>query len=635
MIGVENLHKSFGSQILFEGASFKLNPKERIGLVGLNGHGKTTLFRIIIGEESPDAGTISVPKNYRIGYVRQDLNFTKDTVLKEVMTGLPDQERDHYWKVEKVLTGLGFNTDDMQRHPLDFSGGFQVRLNLAKVLVSEPDLLLLDEPTNYLDITSIRWVERFLMNWPREILLITHDRGFMDKLVTHTMGIYRKKVRKLPGNTEKFYAQLAQEEEVHEKTRIKDERRRREVEQFIARFRAKARLANLVQSRIKTLAKTGRKEKLEKLKTLDFAFKSSPFLGKHVLSARELCFFYDSRKPLIKSFNITVGSKDRICVVGKNGKGKTTLLKLLAGVLRPQSGDIVFHPDVRKGFFEQTNVHSLVHTRTVEEEILYSHSDVDRQQARNICGAMLFEGDNALKKIGVLSGGEKSRVLIGKILATPVNLLLLDEPTNHLDLESCDALLAAIDSFDGTVVMVTHNEMFLKTLAERLIVFHNEEIYVFEGGYQRFLEKGGWEDEKDVWVSGSGENKEENTRTPLSKKEIRRRRSEVIRERSRILNPLKQRLQRTETHIETHEKTLAELHAAMQQATQAGDGVRIAELSKSIHRCQRDIEKLYEELVKFSGVFEAKQAVFEEKLERLESDSFKIQEVNQEQIFVR
>ncbi len=635
MIGVENLHKSFGSQILFEGASFKLNPKERIGLVGLNGHGKTTLFRIIIGEESPDAGTISVPKHYRIGYVRQDLNFTKDTVLKEVMTGLPDQERDHYWKVEKVLTGLGFNTDDMQRHPLDFSGGFQVRLNLAKVLISEPDLLLLDEPTNYLDITSIRWVERFLMNWPREIMLITHDRGFMDKLVTHTMGIYRKKVRKLPGNTEKFYAQLAQEEEVHEKTRIKDERRRREVEQFIARFRAKARLANLVQSRIKTLAKTGRKEKLEKLKTLDFAFKSSPFLGKHVLSARELCFFYDSRKPLIKNFNITVGSKDRICVVGKNGKGKTTLLKLLAGVLRPQSGDIVFHPDVRKGFFEQTNVHSLVRTRTVEEEILYSHSDVDRQQARNICGAMLFEGDNALKKIGVLSGGEKSRVLIGKILATPVNLLLLDEPTNHLDLESCDALLAAIDSFDGTVVMVTHNEMFLKTLAERLIVFHNEEIYVFEGGYQRFLEKGGWEDEKDVWVSGSGENKEENTRTPLSKKEIRRRRSEVIRERSRILNPLKQRLQRTETHIETHEKTLAELHAAMQQATQAGDGVRIAELSKSIHRCQRDIEKLYEELVKFSGIFEAKQAVFEEKLERLESDSFKIQGVNQEQIFVR
>ena len=630
MISVENLHKSFGPQVLFEGASFTLNPKERIGLVGLNGHGKTTLFRIIIGEESPDSGTISIPKHYRIGYVRQDLDFTEDTVLKEVMTGLPAQERDHYWKVEKVLAGLGFNTDDMQRRPFDFSGGFQVRLNLAKVLVSEPDLLLLDEPTNYLDITSIRWVERFLMNWPREIMLITHNRGLMDKLVTHTMGIYRRKVRKLPGNTEKFYAQLAQEEEVHEKTRIKDERRRREIEQFIARFRAKARLANLVQSRIKTLAKTGKKEKLEKLKTLDFSFRNRPFPGKHVLSARDLSFFYDPRKPLIKNFTITIGSKDRICVVGKNGKGKTTLLKLLAGVLRPQSGDIVLHPDVRKGFFEQTNIHGLVHTRTVEEEILYSHLDVDRQQARNICGAMLFEGDKALKKIGVLSGGEKSRVLIGKLLATPVNLLLLDEPTNHLDLESCDALLAAIDSFDGTVVMVTHNEMFLKTLAERLIVFRNEEIYVFEDGYQRFLEKGGWEDEKEVWVSGSGETKKEGPRINLSKKEIRRRRSEVIRERARILNPLKQRLHRTETHIEKHEKTLAELHAAMQNATQVGDGNRIAELSKSIHRCQGAIEKLYEELVKISGDFDAQQVVFKKKLEKLELQASKPLMVSQD-----
>ena len=618
MIGVENLYKSFASQVLFEGASFKLNPKERIGLVGLNGHGKTTLFRIIIGEESPDTGTISIPKNYRIGYVRQHLDFTRDTVLEEGMTGLTAQERDHYWKVEKVLAGLGFNKDDMQRHPSDFSGGFQVRLNLAKVLVSEPDLLLLDEPTNYLDITSIRWVERFLINWPREMMLITHDRGLMDKLVTHTMGIYRKKVRKIAGITEKFYGQIAQEEEVHEKTRIKDERRRREIEQFIARFRAKARLANLVQSRIKTLAKTGKKEKLEKLKTLDFAFRSSSFLGKYVLSTQNLSFSYDPCKPLIKDFNITIRAGDRICVVGKNGKGKTTLLKLLAGVLRSQSGEIVLNPAVQKGFFEQTNIQSLIDTRTVEEEILYSHSDIDRQQARNICGAMLFEGDAAIKRIGVLSGGEKSRVLLGKLLATPLNLLLLDEPTNHLDLESCDALLAAIDSFSGTVVMVTHNEMFLKTLAERLIVFHNDEIQLFEGGYQRFLDKGGWEDEEDVLLSGPVENKEDNACIKLSKKEIRRRRSEFNAERSRILKPLEQRLYRIESDIERHEKTLAELHDAMQKATQASDGSRITELSKSIHRCKADIERLYDELVQSSSFFEAQKAIFEEKLERLE-----------------
>jgi ATP-binding cassette subfamily F protein 3 len=620
MIGVENLYKSFGSQILFEGTGFKLNPKERIGVVGRNGHGKTTLFRIIIGEESPDSGTISIPKHYRIGYVRQHLDFTKDTVIKEVMTGLAAQERGHYWKVEKVLMGLGFNKEDMQRHPLDFSGGFQVRLNLAKTLVSDPDLLLLDEPTNYLDITSIRWVERFLMNWPREMMLITHNRGLMDKLVTHTMGIYRKKLRKIAGDTEKFYDQIAQEEEVHEKTRIKDERRRKEVEQFIERFRAKARLANLVQSRIKTLGKIGKKEKLERLKTLDFAFRSRPFPGKQVLSARDLSFSYNSRKPLIKNFSMTIGAEERICVVGKNGKGKTTLLKLLADVLKPQSGDIVLNPAVRRGFFEQTHIQSLVPTRTVEEEILYSHSDVDRQQARNICGAMLFDGDKALKKISVLSGGEKSRVLLGKLLTTPVNLVLLDEPTNHLDLESCDALLAAIDSFEGTVVMVTHNEMFLKTLAERLIVFHNDEIFLFEGGYQRFLEKGGWNDEEDFLISGPGTVKKDNTRINLSKKEIRRRRSAVIKERGRVLKPLEQNLQRTEANIEEHEKTLSELHAAMQTATQTGDAGSITELSKSIHRCQADIEILYDELVKSSSEFEAQKAIFEEKLKRLEFD---------------
>jgi ATP-binding cassette subfamily F protein 3 len=373
-----------------------------------------------------------------------------------------------------------------------------------------------------------------------------------------------------------------------------------------------------VQSRIKTLAKTGKKEKLEKLKTLDFAFRSSSFSGKYVLSTQNLSFSYDPCKPLIKDFNITIRAGDRICVVGKNGKGKTTLLKLLAGVLRSQSGEIVLNPAVQKGFFEQTNIQSLVDTRTVEEEILYSHSDIDRQQARNICGAMLFEGDAAIKRIGVLSGGEKSRVLLGKLLATPLNLLLLDEPTNHLDLESCDALLAAIDSFSGTVVMVTHNEMFLKTLAERLIVFHNDEIQLFEGGYQQFLDKGGWEDEEDVLLSGPEENKEDNACIKLSKKEIRRRRSEFNAERSRILKPLEQRLYRIESDIERHEKTLAELHDAMQKATQAGDGSRITELSKSIHRCKADIERLYDELVKSSSFFEAQKAIFEEKLERLE-----------------
>lgn len=620
MIRVENLKKSFGSQVLFDSASFKLNSKERIGLVGRNGHGKTTLFRLITGEEAPDTGTITVPRHYRIGYVHQEPAFTKDTVLKEGMTGLGREEQDHHWKVEKVLAGLGFSKRDMQRHPQEFSGGFQVRLNLAKVLVSDPDLLLLDEPTNYLDITSIRWVARFLINWPRELMLITHDRGLMDMIVTHTLGIYHRKVRKIVGNTKKFYAQISQEEEVYEKTRIKDERRRKEIEQFISRFRAKARLANLVQSRIKTLAKAGKKEKLEKLKTLDFSFRSSPFNGKHVMSACNVSFSYDPQQPLIKDFNITIGTRDRICVVGQNGKGKTTLLKLLSGVLRAQKGEIVCHNAVTKGVFEQTNLKTLVDERTIEEEILFSHPDVDRRLARNICGAMLFEGGAALKKIGVLSGGEKSRVMLGKLLAVPVNLLLLDEPTNHLDMESSDALLAAIDNFEGTVIMVTHNEMFLHTLAERLIVFQKGETYVFEDGYQRFLEKGGWEDEIEETESSPRDADGKGARAKLTKKEIRRRRSELVTERAGVLKPLEQSVLQTENDIEKYEKTLDELNAAIQTASQAQDGAKIAQLSQSIHRCRSEIDRLFDELEEQTNVFEKQKAIFENKMKQFESE---------------
>lgn len=619
MIHVEKLSKGFDHQILFDNVGFKLNPKEKIGLVGRNGHGKTTLFQLIAGQVSPDGGRIIVPRHYRIGYVHQELNFTKDTILAEGMTGLGKEERNHHWKVEKILSGLGFQRDDLHRQPREFSGGFQVRLNLAKVLVSEPDLLLLDEPTNYLDITSIRWVERFLVKWHRELMLITHDRGLMDKIVTHIIGIHRKKTRKLAGNTEKYYAQIAQDEEIYEKTRVNDMRRRKEIELFIRRFRAKARLANLVQSRIKTLARMEKKEKLNRLKTLDFSFRSAPYPKKHVLDIQNISFSYDPERPLIRDFNIAVKAGERICIIGKNGKGKTTLLKLLAGTLTPRHGKIDCNPNVKKGFFEQTNVKDLIGTRTVEDEILLSHPDVDRQMARNICGAMMFEGDSALKKIDVLSGGEKSRVMLGKLLVTPVNLLLLDEPTNHLDMESCDALLAAIDNFDGTVIMVTHNEMFLHVLAERLIVFQQESVYPFEGNYRRFLEKDGWKSEREVSTFGTSDNEEEKLSPKLTKKEMRRLRSLFINERAKVLKPLEKHILQAEDHIEKYEKRLDALGAEMQAASQVGDGEKIAALSQSIHSCQADIDRLFEELERLTKIFEEKKVVFEKKFEAFES----------------
>lgn len=621
MIRIENLHKSYGDLILFEGINFALNERERLGVVGRNGHGKTTLFRMILGKENPDSGSIVIPKNYRIGYVSQNLDFNHSTILTEAVSALPEPEKDHHWKAEKILAGLGFNQIDFQRQPKEFSGGYQVRLNLAKALIAEPDLLLLDEPTNFLDIISIRWIERFLQNWPHEIMLITHDRSFMDKLVTHTMGIHRNGVRKIEGDTAKYYNQIAQDEEVYEKTRMKDARRRKEIEQFITRFRAKARQANLVQSRIKTLQKIEKKEKLEKLKILDFSFSSSPFQARHLFNARNVNFSYDTEKPLIRNFKITVEAGERICVVGPNGKGKSTLLKLLAEGLLPDAGQLKYHPAVKKGYFEQSSVETLVESRTVLDEIIISNPDGDRQRARNVCGAMMFSGDDALKKISVLSGGEKSRVMLGKLLVSPTNLLLLDEPTNHLDMESCDALLAAIDNFEGTVIMVTHNELFLYALAHRLIVFQNDSIDVFDGSYQEFLEKGGWQDEGQIYQTSQRSEFTAEVSVKLTKKELRRQRSEIISQRSRIVKPIQQQAETVENEIEKNERELDRLNQSMQRAAQNQDGTKIAEISQAIHLCQQTIDHLFEQLEELTRDLQTRNAEFDARLSKLDSET--------------
>jgi ATP-binding cassette subfamily F protein 3 len=621
MIRVEDLYKSYGELNLFSGLSFVLNPRERLGVVGRNGHGKTTLFRMILGKENPDSGSIIIPKNYRVGYVSQNLVFKHNAILTEAISALPETDKDHHWKAEKILAGLGFQQTEFQRPPKEFSGGYQVRLNLAKALIAEPDLLLLDEPTNFLDIVSIRWIERFLHSWPHEIMLITHDRSFMDKLVTHTMGIHRRKVRKIEGDTTKYYDQIALDEEVYEKTRMKDDRRRKEIEQFISRFRAKARQANLVQSRIKTLQKMEKKQKLEKLKILDFSFSSSPFTARHLLNSRGVNFSYEPERPLVRDFKITVAAGERICVVGPNGKGKSTLLRLLAGELLPDAGQIKYHPAVQKGYFAQSSIKTLVDNRTVLDEIIFSSPDGDQQRARNVCGAMMFSGDDALKKIRVLSGGEKSRVMLGKLLVSPTNLLLLDEPTNHLDMESCDALLAAIDNFEGTVIMVTHNEMFLHAIAQRLIVFQNDGIDVFGGNYQQFLGKGGWLEESRLHRTLQQTGIRAPAAPKLTKKELRRQRSEIISQRARIVNPIQRRLAAVENEIEKNELELGRLNQSMQQAAQNQEGSKIAEISQAIHLCQQTIDRLFEQLEELTRDLETRNAEFDNRLKKLDSET--------------
>ncbi|MBI4237033.1 MAG: ATP-binding cassette domain-containing protein [Deltaproteobacteria bacterium] len=616
MLHIHDLHKAYGQQVLFDGVTLQLNPGERVGLIGRNGHGKSTLLRLIIGEEEADAGTIHIPRHYRIGHLVQHIRCTRPTVLEEGCLGLPpDEVHDHY-KVERILFGLGFTETDMQRPPTEFSGGFQIRLHLTKVLVAQPNLLLLDEPTNYLDILSIRWITKFLRSWPGELLLISHDRTFMDAVTTHTAAIHRQSIRKLPGGTEKLYAQLEQDEAIHEKTRVKEEKRRKEIESFVHRFRAKARQASLVQSRLKLLEKMGTREKLEDVADLDFAFHFAPFNAKRLTEVQQLSFHFVPEQSLIHNLSFTIAPGDRIGVIGKNGRGKSTLLNLLARELTPCNGSINSHPQCQIGYFGQTNIDRLHAERTVEEEVASANPTLDRTRVRTICGIMMFSGDDAEKRVAVLSGGERSRVLLAKIVAMPANCLLLDEPTNHLDMESVDALVESMHAFPGAILIVTHNEMILHALATKLIVFHQGGADYFDGTYAEFLDKIGWEEEAGenarrvakAWATNAEATPLPTTAAPEStKKERRRQRSVIVAEQSRVLAPLKQEIAALEQQITQRETEIAAANQALIDASQSKDVAAFVALSKTLKTAQQAIDAHFARLETVTQQYEAKQ----------------------------
>jgi ATP-binding cassette, subfamily F, member 3 len=618
MLQVTNVHKSFGKQVLFDGIGFTVNPRERVGLVGRNGHGKSTLFRMILGEEHQDAGTITVPSGYTIGHLSQHIHFTEDSILQEACLALPVNEDhiDETYKAEAILHGLGFSNEDFSRPPSSLSGGYQVRLNLAKVLISEPNLLLLDEPTNYLDIVSVRWITQFLRAWKNELILITHDRDFMDSVTTHTMIIHRCKMRKIAGGTQKLYDQILMEEEIYEKTRQNDEKKRKEVEQFINRFRAQATKASAVQSRIKALARHEKLDKLEEIKSLDFKFRSAPFEAKWLMTIENLSFsFSEDGLKLIDGLSFAVGKRDRIAVIGKNGKGKTTLLNLLANEISPSDGGVKVHPNTKIAYFGQTNINRLTPSRTALEEIMEAHPDHSHNIARSICGLMMFEGDNALKKVSVLSGGEKSRVLLGKLLVSPANLLLLDEPTNHLDMESIDSLIEAIEDFDGAVIIVTHSEMILEAVATKLVIFDDDKVGVFEGTYFDFLERVGWQDEGGVRVK-KGKRKEEEK--AINKKDVKKLRTSILSDKSKALGSLKNRIADIEAEITKLEFDMEQDTQRLLTASTKGEALAIKRLSQAIGEAKAKIDALFSELETVTNEHDAKTKKFELQIQELD-----------------
>jgi len=574
MIQVSSLSKAYGTQTLFDGASFILNERERVGLIGRNGSGKSTLFKLILDEEHPDSGTITFPRGYKIGRLSQHLSFTEKTILSEVCLGLPVDERDQTYRGEIILQGLGFTEEDMERAPEEFSGGFQIRINLARLLLSEPNLLLLDEPTNYLDIVSSRWLAGVLRSWKGELIIITHDRAFMDSVTTHSMLLYRGTFKKIQGNSQKLFDTISIEEEVYEKTRLNEDKKRREIEQFVNRFRAKASKATLVQSRVKALEKMTVKQELTDEDTLDFMFANKEFFGKVLLEAQDITFGYV--EDLIKKLSFSVQMGDRIGVIGKNGKGKSTLLRVISEELKAREGSITKSPNTVLGFFGQTNIERLTNTITVEQEIAAAHPGLSRTRVRGVCGAMMFEGDAALKKIAVLSGGERSRVLLGKIIATPSNLLLLDEPTNHLDLDSIEALKDALQEYQGGVIMVTHDEMLLRETCTRLIVFQGDKPFLVEGGYDYFLEKHGWEEEQ----------KNIKQKTPSVRKESD----------GKKIKDLERKIEKLESRIITLEQKEKDNQVELEHATKNRDFKALEKASIKADEIQKEIESNFDEL---------------------------------------
>ena len=609
MIELINVSKSYPTNELYNELDLRLNAGNKVGLVGRNGSGKSTLFKLILGEEQPDGGEVSIPRNYKIGALKQYFDFTEKTLIEETSLALNEEDRYNIYKAEKILFGLGFSQEDLEKAPKTFSGGYQIRINLAKLLLTQPNMLLLDEPTNYLDILSIRWLRAFLKSFEGEVILITHDRDFMDSVCTHTMGIVRKSAFMIQGSTRKFYELLANNEEHYEKQKITQDKKIKELEEFIAKNKARASTAALAQSKVKILEKIEVMDDLHYDANLKFDFNYKDTSAKYLLEVNDVSFGYNADNILFKDITFALSKGETIGIIGKNGKGKSTLLNVIAGELNSLSGSINYHSSTVFGHFGQTNISHLSQNNSVMDEIYSANVKLPESTIRGISGIMMFSGDNAKKKISLLSGGEKSRVMLGKIIAKDVNLLFLDEPTNHLDMDSIEALTKAIKAFEGSCMIVTHSEDLLRAVCDRLIVFTNDGADYFNGTYDEFLEKIGWEDD----IVEVKKVKKPN----VNKKEIKKLRAAVVQEKSKATAPLKKEVQVQEEAILKLEELLDEQQNELTRLTAKGDNHALTEVSKNIAKYEKQIEEKFEVLAQKQTKLDELNASFEKKLEEL------------------
>jgi len=539
VISLSGIHKQYGRQILFVDAAFQLNPGEKVGLVGPNGAGKTTLFRMITGEEVPDEGDVTVPKKLSIGYFRQDVEeMSGRSVLDEAIAGSgrlgdlhhelealqtamadPDQaddmdrilgrfgevqeEYDHLGgyglesDAREVLHGLGFDDERIDGDVGLLSGGWKMRVAMARVLLGKPDVLLMDEPTNHLDIESIIWLEQFLKSLPGALLMTSHDREFMNRVVTKIAEIDSGEITAYSGNYDFYERERGIREANREAAYARQQAMLAKEQRFIERFAAHAAKAAQVQSRVKALEKIEKIELPKKRRVVKFDFRQPPRSGDQVAVLEDVSKAYGKRT-IYDHLNATIRRGERWCVMGKNGAGKTTLLKMVAGALDPDHGSVKIGASVKMGYFAQQALDLLDPDLTIEEQLQRDFPNESIGVLRNLAGAFQFSGDDVDKKIRALSGGEKTRLVIARMLLEPPNLLVLDEPTNHLDLFTKEMLIEALKDFEGTMLFVSHDRAFLRALSNRVIELGGEsgtdrDPHLYPGSYVEYVQRTGHE----------------------------------------------------------------------------------------------------------------------------------------------
>ena len=531
MFFLSNVAKYFNGKPLFEQVSLSVHRGDRVGIVGPNGAGKSTILGMLEGIISPDAGEVSIEKKIRVGILHQELiqgndgpiideimnvsdelrdirkrlkqledemsrlseNSSKaDMLLEEHGALLHEFERYNGYTLEaralKTLQGLGFKPEDSRKRWSQFSGGWRMRVALAKILLAEPDALLLDEPTNHLDLESLIWVEEYLSSFKGALVLVSHDRAFLNKLVTRIIEVSNGKVTTYTGNYDDYESNKQTQEEILISAYKNQQEKIKRIEKFVNQNRVKARTASRVQSRLKMLDKMEKVELPVRQRKVKFSFPASPPSGKRTLQITNLIKKYGSNV-VYDGFDFSVDRGERIGLIGPNGAGKSTLMKIIAGTIPFDSGDLKYGHNVKPGYFAQHQSEMLNSELTVLEEAYSASSSVTEQEVRNLLGAFLFSGDDVFKKVKVLSGGEKSRLALTRILLSPPNLLLMDEPTNHLDIPSCEILEEGLKKYDGTLVLITHDRRLMNAICTGILEVEKGRQEFFLGNYEDYLYK--------------------------------------------------------------------------------------------------------------------------------------------------